>query len=189
MHPEQESSTILHRWGRDWRIGIDADAKWIRDSTTIGRDVTSAIPPVFADYATIDVPEKNGYLPVVRHLREHSRTQKWWLGFLETGCSDLVFPEAPLVKLYADWNYVLVLAGPDEAMAWRDDRPSQFHGRGPDLIFPTDRSWLMSWLWDDDWYCVGGSRDLIDSFLNLPDLDVRRVSLGEDATPPGHVAR
>ena len=190
MQPAGEATPTLRKWGRDWRIGTDADVQWIEDSTTSGLTITSAIPPVFADYATIVVPDPNDDLPVVRHLREHSRKQKWWLGFLETGpTSDLVFPEATRVNLYAGWSYVLILAGPEHAMAWRDDRPfSQHHGRGPDLIFPTDRSWLLSWLWDDDWYCVGGSTDLIDSFLDRQDLDVRRVSLTEDATPPGHVA-
>lgn len=188
MPPTGEKGPTLRKWGRDWRLGTDADVRWIADSTSTGLTITSAIPPVFADYATIVVPEPNDDLPVVRHLRDHSRKQKWWLGFLETGASSSVFPEAPRVQLYANWNYVLVLASPDEAMIWRDDRPMQFHGRGPDLIFPTDRSWLLSWLWDDDWYCVGGSNDLIDSFVARQELEVRRVSLTEDATPPGHVA-
>lgn len=187
MHPADPSSTSLRKWGRDWRIGTDAEVSWIRDSTPSGREITSAIPPVFADYATIVVPEQNDDLLVVRHLREHSLKQKWWLGFLETGVSDLVFPEAPRVELYAGWSYVLVLAGPDEALTWRNDL-QWFHGRGPDLIFPTDRSWLLSWLWDDDWYCFGGPQHLVQSFLNLSDLQVRRVSLTEDATPPGHVS-
>jgi hypothetical protein len=189
MQPVGESGPVLRKWGRDWRIGADADVRWIEDATPSGRTITSAIPPVFADYATIVVPDPNDDLLVVRHLCDRSREQEWWLGFLETGASDVVFPDAPRVQLYAGWDYVLVLAGPDEAMTWRDDRPSQFHGRGPDLIFPTDHSWLLSWLWDDDWYCLGGSKDLIDSFLALADIEARRVSLTEDATPPGHVAR
>lgn len=185
--PTGRESDRLRKWGREWRIGTDAEVRWIQESTPSGLEITSAIPPVFEDYATIVVPEQNDALPVVRHLCEYSRGRKWWLGFLETGASDVVFPEAPRVELYAGWSYVLVLAGPDEALTWRDDR-SDFHGRGPDLIFPTDRSWLLSWLWDDDWYCVGGSEHLIESFLSRPDLEVRRVPLGVDATPPGHQA-
>ncbi len=84
--------------------------------------IASAIPPVFADYATIVVPDPNDDLLVVRHLRDHSSEQKWWLGFLETGASDVVFPDAPRVQLYANWNYVLVFAGPDGAVTWRGDR-------------------------------------------------------------------
>jgi hypothetical protein len=188
MQPVGEPGPTSRRWGRDWRVGTDADVAWINDATSTGLTITSAIPPVFADYATIVVPDPNDDLLVVRHLCDYSKAQNLWLGFLETGASDVVFPEARRVQLYADWNYVLVLAGPDEAVTWRDDRPSQFHGRGPDLIFPTDRSWLLSWLWDDDWYCLGGPKDLIDSFLSRRDVEARRVSLTEDATPPGHVA-
>jgi hypothetical protein len=189
MHPGEATPT-LRKWGRGWRIGTDSDVRWIKDFTAPGLTIASGVPPVFADYATIVVPEPNDDLPVVRHLRDHSRKQKWWLGFLETSPTDnLVFPEAPRVELYTGWPYVLVLAGPEEAMAWRDGRPfAHHHGHGPDLLFPTDRSWLLSWLWDDDWYCVGGSTDLIDSLLARQDLEVRRVSLTEDATPPGHIA-
>lgn len=57
-------------------------------------------------------------------------------------------------------------------------------------MFPADRSWLVSTLWDDDWTCVGGPVPLVDALLNHPDLrsHVRRVSLDEDATPPEHWA-
>jgi hypothetical protein len=59
------------------------------------------------------------------------------------------------------------------------------------LMFPADRSWLFSSLWDDDWTCIGGSRALVDVFLAHPDLRdrVREVDPSvEDATPPGHTA-
>jgi hypothetical protein len=188
--PADRDRPSLRKWGRDWRIGDDEDVEWIRESTTIGMDITAGIPPIFADYATIVVPDdarrRNTDL-VVQLLREHSRKQKWWLGFLDTGHHPF-FPEAPRVSLYANWNYVLVLATPHEALTWCGEDQHRWHGPGPDLIFPTDRSWLMSWLWDDDWRCLGGSQELITAFLAHPELDVQRVSLGEDATPPGHVA-
>jgi hypothetical protein len=44
-------------------------------------------------------------------------------------------------------------------------------------------------LWDDDWRCMGGNAALMGAVLADPDLDSRSVMLGEDATPPGHVAR
>ena len=122
-------------------------------------------------------------------LAEQSPEQRWWLGYLETGVDDIVFPDAPKVTLYAGWHYVLVEAGPDQAAAWRP-----IHGRAfgtgdlPNLIFPADHSWLVSTLWDDDWTCLGGPAGLVGRFLRHPDLRARPVALGQDATPPGHEA-
>jgi hypothetical protein len=185
----------VSRWkdGREWRIGTDADVAWIQEPTAPGLSITSAIPPVFAAYATIVVPDKDegrsehAHL-VLRLLSEQSGDQPWWLGYLDTGSDDVVFPDAPRVTLYANWEYVLVQAGPGEAARWRHDLRS-WRAPGPDLVFPADRSWLLSWLWDDDWRCLGGPTALVDRFLDQPQLLVRRVGLGEDATPPGHVAR
>jgi hypothetical protein len=186
------SPTTYRKDGREWRIGTDADVAWIQEATLPGLKITSAIPTVFAAYATIVVPnqgegrEENWEL-ALELLRDGSGDQPWWLGYLETGADDVVFPDAPRIRLYADWPYVLVRAGPDEAMRWRDDLRS-WRAPGADLVFPADRSWLLSWLWDDDWRCLGGSAALVDRFLDEPGLEVRRVGLDEDATPPGHMA-
>jgi hypothetical protein len=179
--------------GEQWRIGTDADVAWIQGSTEPGLTIASAIPPVFSAYATVIVPDKDQGRSehvgvVLRLLGEQSSDQPWWLGYLDTGADDLVFPDAPRVTLYAGWPYVLVLAGPVEAARWRHDLRS-WRAPGPDLIFPADHSWLLSWLWDDDWRCLGGPTALVDRFLDEPQLQVRRVDPGEDATPPGHVAR
>ena len=37
-------------------------------------------------------------------------------------------------------------------------------------MFPADRSWLVSSLWDDAWVGVGGSGDLISALVKEPDL-------------------
>ncbi len=58
------------------------------------------------------------------------------------------------------------------------------YGVLPNLRFPAGRSWLVPTLRDDDWSCVGGSAELVGSFLAHPDLQARPVRLGEDATPP-----
>jgi hypothetical protein len=183
------------RWkdGREWRLGSDADVAWIREGTALGLSITSAIPPVFASYATVLVPNKDERRAedldvLLRLLSEQSPDQPWWLGYLETGADDVVFPDAPRVTLYAGWPYVLVQASPAEAGRWRDDLAS-WRAPGPDLVFPADHSWLVSWLWDDDWRCVGGPAALVDRLLDQPQLQARRVGLDEDATPPGHVAR
>lgn len=186
------AASPVSRWkdGREWRIGTDSDVAWIRESTAPGLAITSAIPPVFPAYATIVVPDEGRSEQarlVLRLLSEQSGDQPWWLGYLETGTDDVVFPDAPRVSLYAGWPYVLVHAGPEQAARWRHDPWSS--RVGPDLVFPADRSWLLSWLGDDDWLCLGGPTALVDRLLAQPQLQVRGVGLGEDATPPGHVAR
>ena len=111
-------------------------------------------------------------------------------GYLNTGASDIVFWDAPKVRVYWGWEYVLVLAGPDQASTLRpapDGDPNWKSTELPELMFPTDRSWLVSFLWDDDWACIGGPEALITVLLADPVLapNARRVDTQQDATPPG----
>ena len=183
------------RDGGTWQIGTAAEVDWITKGTSTGLAITSAVPPVFPAYATVVVPKPDiPHEPAARDralldvLGRHSTQERWWLGYLETGASDVVFDNAPVVSLYADWRYVLVSAGQEQAARWRSTDP--WNGCLPDLMFPADRSWLASTLWDDDWTCVGGSEQLIAELLSHPDLQgyARRVTVDEDATPPGHKA-
>ena len=182
------------RDGRAWRIGTDAVVAWIADGTSAGRTITAAIPPIFEAYATIVVPPEGGEREihdgaVLGLLSEYSAGQPWWLGYLDTGADDIVFPRAPMVTLHYGWRYVLVEAGPEQATTWRDSGLYSFWKSAlPNLMFPADRSWLVSTLWDDDWTCLGGPARLVGRFLSHPDLQARQVALGQDATPPGHQA-
>lgn len=193
-----EGGETCVRDGREWRIGTKAHVSWIEEGSTWAGD---AIPAVFDAYATVELPATGHHEPidleaeheghdraVLAILSNESTIQPWWLGFLDTGSSDVVFPSAAKTMLYASWGYVLVEAGPEEAGAWRRD------GWGedlPDLMFPADRTWLFSTLWDDDWSCVGGSRSLIDAFLSSPELRgrVREINPSmsmDEVCPPGH---
>jgi hypothetical protein len=184
----------LARDGRTWHIGTDAEVAWIAASTSIDRTITAAIPPVFEAYATVVLPEggkaqSQHDQAVLGLLREQLAHQPWWLGYLDTGADDIVFPDAPMVTLYSGWHYALVQAGPEQAATWRESGPWSFwKGALPNLLFPADRSWLVSTLWDDDWTCIGGPAELVNQFLRHPDLQARPVALGQDATPPGHQA-
>jgi hypothetical protein len=184
----------LARDGRTWRIGADTDVAWIAGGTSVGLTITAAVPPVFEAYATVTLPyaghgQDRHDRTVLTLLSEHSADQPWWLGYLDTGADDIVFPGAPPVTLYSGWRYVLVEAGPEQAGTWRrHDLGSFWKGVLPNLMFPADRSWLYSTLWDDDWSCLGGPAGLVDAFLRHPGLDARPVTLGQDATPPGHQA-
>lgn len=182
------------RDGSTWQIGTEAVVAWIADGTSLGRTITAAIPAVFEAYATVVLPPRGEEQDqhdrvMLALLSEQSPGQRWWLGYLDTGADDIVFPDAPKVTLYSGWHYVLVEAGPEQAATWRQHSDWSFwKGALPNLMFPADRSWLVSSLWDDDWSCIGGPAGLMDSFLRHRDLQVRRVALGQDATPPGHEA-
>lgn len=181
----------LERDGRTWRVGTAADVEWIEYGTHSGLEITSAIAPVFEAYATIVVDGDRVLRAaqgraMLRILAARSADQPWWLGYLETGADDFDAPDAPRIQLYANWSYVLVEAGPEQAATWR---PDGWRGTLPDLMFPAGRSWLISQLWDDEWWCLGGPAELVEEFRADPALQARPVPLGVDATPPGHVAR
>jgi hypothetical protein len=57
----------------------------------------------------------------------------------------------------------------------------------PDLMYPADRSWLASTLWDDYWMSIGGSQDLVDALHADPELRARVHEVdpkAADMTPP-----
>ena len=167
-------------------FGTPQTVEWITKPTTRDRTITSAIPPVFERFATFVELDENDDLLLVEQERSVARhlvdfgPHEWWLGYLDTGAHDVVFPAAKKVKMYAGWPYVIVKAGPDEALTWRDSLP--------DLIFPADHSWLVSMLWDDGWTCVGGPAGLIEALVTDPLVQGRPVNLGVDATPPGQMS-
>jgi hypothetical protein len=186
--------------GIKWLIGGPEDVAWITDGTVFARTIDAAIPPVFEAYCTTllpnrpDMPHSIGEDAydgaIIAVLKAHTQEQSWNLGYLETGVSDLVFDDAPRTTLYANWRYVLVQAGPQQALEWRPPGTDVWNGPLPDLVFPADRSWLFSTLWDDEWSCIGGPEPLIAAFATDPLIGplTRRVALSEDATPPGYTS-
>jgi hypothetical protein len=82
-----------------WRIGTASDVAWLAGQTTNGLSITTAIPPVFDAYATFYPPDGVSFeaheRAVVDELTEHTPDQPWWLGYLDTGAHDIVFPLAP----------------------------------------------------------------------------------------------
>lgn len=174
--------------GRTWRVGTAAQVGWLADRPA-GTSVITAMPPVFAAYATLyppdDVSEAAHERALIDVLVANTAAQPWWLGYLDTGADDVVFPDVPRVALYFDWPYVLVEGGPSEALRWRTGHMRSGDGNLPDLFFPFDRSWFVTALWDDSWTCIGASRDLIDALVSVPLAGARRVSPDEDMTPPG----
>jgi hypothetical protein len=178
--------------GRSWRIGTAGDVAWITGRTRPSLSISSAIPPVFDAYATFYPPDGVSFEAhehaVVEELRRHGPDQPWWLGYLDTGAHDVVFPDAPKQVLYTGWSYLLVEAGPDQALTWRSG-----HMRGgeaghlPDLFFPADRSWLVSALWDDTWTDLGAAADVVAALQRNPLVNAHPVGPDEDCLPPGLV--
>src|SRR5260370_40254386 len=134
------------RDGRTWRIGTDADVAWIANGTSMGRTITAAIPPVFEAYATVVLPhagegQDEHDRAVLALLSEQSTGQPRWLGYLDTGADDIVFPDAPKVTLYSGWHYVLVEAGPAPARPWRPyGAVCVWNGALPKLRLPSGRA-------------------------------------------------
>ena len=175
--------------GRSWQIGTVQDVSWIANGTTGDLSIAAAIPPIFEVYAAFYEPDG---IPTIAHERavvnrlvEFTFDQPWWLGYLETGAHSVVFDDAPRVSLYWNWPYVLVAAGPKQALSWRTGHIRAQYGVLPDLIFSQDRSWLVSALWDDTWTCIGGPRTLIEALRHDPLVRAHPVQLGVDAKPPG----
>ncbi|HEX4364649.1 MAG TPA: hypothetical protein VHZ75_08875 [Solirubrobacteraceae bacterium] len=154
------------------------------------------MPPNFAAYCAVALPEpeegaqRRHDHAVIATLTSCTDAQPWWLGYLETsiGAEEVVFYDAPRVTLYENWNYVLVEAGPDQALSWRQSEGPRAPWKGavPDIMFPADRSWLLSTLWDDHWSGIGGSEALIAAFAHdrLLGGQTRVVGPCEDAAPP-----
>jgi hypothetical protein len=165
---------------------------WITRSTRRDTTVISAIPPDFARYATIVIPEDDSAktradTALVEVLQAHTPEQPWWLGYLDTGVAHVVDPGAPRVSLYVGWPYVLLQGGPQQALTSRSNSDSTpWHSALPELLFPSDRSWLVSTMWDDDWRCIGGPAALVETLLVRPELQTRPVTPEADITPPGH---
>lgn len=175
--------------GRSWRIGTANDVAWIAGQTKLGISITTAIPPVFDAYASYYEPDGVDIAAheraVIDELINNTPDQPWLLGYLDTGAHDIVFPHAPKVALYWDWAYVLVEAGPEQAITWRTGHLRHHQGSLPDLFFPADHSWLVSALWDDTWSSIGGSTKLINALQRNPLIRAYPLGADDDALPPG----
>ena len=111
---------------RSPRIGGPDEVAWINATTRAGSTITAAIPPTFAQYATIVIPDGDTErsrvdTALIDILSVSAPAQPWWLGYLDTGVADVVRPDAPRVTVYTGWPYVLLEAGAEEARTWRHD--------------------------------------------------------------------
>jgi hypothetical protein len=174
------------RDGREWRLGTDADIAFITAGANAETPVGDMINAIYPSYCTVELPQSNDDAELVAHeqaviqlLTEQTDQQPWWLGYLDTGASDVVFPFAPRATPFYGHRYVLVEAGAQQAATWRE---KGWSWALPELMFPADRSWLTSTGWDDSWTSIGGSEQLINSFLAHPILGPRATRAGLNET-------
>ena len=111
MTDDRQAEVWGNKDGRAWRIGGEAEVAWIRENTEVSLAITSAVPPVFEVYATLELPGSRDHLSaspfedtdrhnagVLAVLSEHSAGQPWWLGYLDTGGADIVFHDVRKVR-------------------------------------------------------------------------------------------
>jgi hypothetical protein len=160
------------RDGREWRLGTEADIAFITAAVRDGIPVGDMIRAIYASYCTLELPRSADDAELVAHeqavielLTKQTDQQPWWLGYLDTGASDVVFPFAPRTTPFYGHQYVLVEAGPQQAAGWRE---KGWSWALPELMFPADHSWLASTGWDDSWTSIGGSEQLVNTFLSHP---------------------
>jgi hypothetical protein len=56
MTGDRETEVWGNKDGRAWRIGGEAEVAWILENTEVSLAITSAIPPIFEAYATLELP-------------------------------------------------------------------------------------------------------------------------------------
>ena len=167
--------------------GSDAgtEVAWIEEHTTGGRGITCAVPPMFEAYATVQLPvTPNGSggwswdegperhdASVLGVLTEHTASQAWWLGYLETGIgAETIFYDVPRTRLYG-CDYVLIQVGPEQAGGWRAEwgrwkvRPAGSDVSGRSLVACLD--FLRSL---DSVSALAGCEILVDALLADPEL-------------------
>jgi hypothetical protein len=169
--------------GEEWRIGEQEDVAWVVEALARPASGTSPIPLTFSAYCEVALPRRKTRAQyahdqaMISVLRRPVPQQTWWLGYLDTNRlgDQAVFPDAPRVVLYKGWEYVLVGAGPDQALRWRESEGSTAPWKGalPDLMFPADRSWICSTLWDERRTWIGGSKALITAISDDEELAPR----------------
>ena len=174
------SHTTRERDGCDWCIGVPADIAWLHPFPRDEAD--PPLPPLFEGIAGVRFPaplpgaQRRHDLALAELLRASSPAQAWWLGYLDTGKSeDLVFFDVPTVTVDDGFEYVLVLAGVEQAIGWRpsEGRSAPWRGALPELMFPEDRSWLLYTPWDDRCTYIGGPDAVLADLRRDPELGAR----------------
>lgn len=172
--------------GGQWRLGCAEDIAWIESAIDFSRPLVTELPPVFAAYCRVEIPDDpksraRHDTAIVRALTDESGPSPWWLGYLEYGIEiTRAFGNMPRTRLFG-WDFVLIQAGADQALNWRTRCAPSLDWKGalPDLLFHADHSWMLFTSWDDHWSGVGGSQALVRRIIDDPELrSSTRVLMG-----------
>ena len=91
--------------------GRDAGAALGEDPASAVREISERVlARLHAESGDALLTTPAGGMRLLALLSRYAPPQPWWLGYLDTGADDIVFPDAPPVTLYAGWSYVLVEA-------------------------------------------------------------------------------
>lgn len=174
-------------------MSIDAHGKprldltWISSGTRPGDSIHSAVPPIFENYATIvvarDAEVRQAQHRAIGAVLESTKEAALWIGVIETGDPDDYLADAVRATLYANWPYHMKYISASTLLDHRNAHSER--GPLPDLVFPPDRSWLATRLWDDSWISFGGSAAVTDALMLATGTAARRVPPGGLITPPG----
>jgi hypothetical protein len=131
----------------------DEDVAWIRDGTSVSRTIRSAIPDGYDVDGLVDLVEDGGRtesrLLTALGIAADEELVAGWIDrdglMTEAGDEHL---------LYATWRYRIRIVRTAEL---EGRLHPDVHDDFPDLLFPRDRAWLVSTLWDDTWRSIGAS--------------------------------
>jgi hypothetical protein len=130
-----------------------ADVSWITSDRAAGGTLRYALPADFEVYGVLDL------------TGEDDATEDMLLNALVTDLSHTLIagwidrgpwppPPGDEHHLYYNWSYRFRRVAASDLQGL----PPEGEGSFPDLLFPQDRSWLVSLLWDDSWRSIGASR-------------------------------
>ena len=136
---------------------LDEDVDWIRGNDAAFGTLRFAIPSGYEAYGVLDLPAD--IVPIEDALLSAlgvDPADQLVAGWIDRGPWST--PAGDEHVLYSGWRYRLRRV----AAADLSGLPTEGEGSFPDMLFPPDRSWLVSLLWDDAWRSIGSSQAIAD---------------------------
>lgn len=132
---------------------LDADVDWLRLNNGAAGTLGYAIPGYFAVYGAMNLPDEIAATEdrLLDALAPESG-EELIAGWIDRG--PWPPPAGDEHVIYWDWKYRLRRVQSSDLRGLPGEGERCF----PDLLFPINRSWLVSMLWDDSWRSIGATR-------------------------------